>query len=93
MLFFCLDKLYFGRIPRIKILPAVDRCGPRSNLLFLISKEVIALAGGSLAPLLPQRQLCGSLAACLSITSIIFINFFPLKKNSMFSQLVTRIIC
>lgn len=94
MSFFCLAKLYFGGIPKtIKILPGVDRCGPRSNVLFLIPKQVIGFAGGVLTPLLPQRQLCGSPAAYLSIANIIFINLFPLKQNSMFSHLVTKVIC
>lgn len=35
----------------------------------------------------------GSLAACLSIMSISFINLFPLKQNFVFSHLVTKVIC
>lgn len=45
------------------------------------------------SPLQPQRQPCGSPAAYLSITNIIYINLFPLKQNSMFSHAVTKVIC
>lgn len=86
MPFFHLVTLYFvGILRRIKILLGVDRCGPRSNILFLIPKEVVGFAGDVLTPLLPQRQLCSSLAACLSITSLIFINLSLEAKLRVFT--------